>query len=93
MQASRRARRCRREMLAHAVRHQKLCIFRPAVAALGEAHLFFAERLAVRGAGVLLVRRAVADMAVDDDQGRTVAGAAEFSIACASRCVSLTSPT
>ena len=51
----------------------------------GQPNFFFAERLAVGGAGVLLVRRAVADMAVDDDQRRRVVGPAEISIACANR--------
>ena len=67
-----------REMLAHAVRHEKFGVLRPAVILLGEPHLVFAERLAVSGAGVLLVRRAVADVAVDHDQRRRVAGLAEF---------------
>ena len=60
------------EMLAHAVRHEELRVFRPAVAALRQTDFFLAERLAVRRAGVLLVRRAVADVAVDDDQRRPV---------------------
>ena len=60
------------EMFAHAVRHEELRVFRPAIAALGQPDLFFAERLAVGGAGVVLVRRAVADVAVDDDQRRRV---------------------
>ena len=66
------------EMLAHAVRHEELGILRPAVAALGQADLLLAERLAVSRAGVLLVRRAVADMAVDDDQGRHIGACFEF---------------
>ena len=65
------------EMLAHAVRHEKLGVFRPAVAALGEAYLLLAERLAVGRAGVVLMRRAIADVAFDDDQGRHVVGAPE----------------
>ena len=44
------------EMLIYAIGHQKRRIFRPAVNALGEADFLNAERLAVRGAGVLLVR-------------------------------------
>src|SRR3979411_2383893 len=48
------------EMSADAIRHQKLCIFRPAVEALGQANLLHAERLAMRGAGVMLVRRPLA---------------------------------
>ncbi len=57
-------------MLAHPVRHEELGVLGPAVGALGLAHLLLAERLAVGGRGVDLVRRAVADVAVDDDQCR-----------------------
>ena len=64
-------------MLAHAVRHQKFGVFGPAVAAFGETDLLLAERLAMGGAGVVLVRGAVADMAVDDDQGRHLRRAPE----------------
>jgi hypothetical protein len=63
------------EMLAHAVRHQKFGVLGPAVAPLGEAHLLLAERLAMGCAGILLVGGAVADVALDDDQGRHVFGA------------------
>ena len=65
------------EMLAHPVRHKKLGVFRPAVAALGEAYLLLAERLAVGCARVVLMRRAIADVAFDDDQGRHVRCAPE----------------
>ena len=65
------------EMLAHAVGHEKLGVLGPAVAALGQAYLLFAERLAVGGAGVVLMRCAVADMALDDDQRRRVVGPPE----------------
>ena len=64
-------------MLAHALRHQKLGVLGPAVAALGQADLLLAERLAMGGAGILLVRGAVADMAVDDDQGRHIVRASK----------------
>ncbi len=63
--------------LADPVRHQELRILRPAVGALGKAHFLFAERVAVGRGRVLLVRRAVADDAVDNDEGRTVFGAAK----------------
>ena len=65
------------EMLVDAVGHQKFGVLGPAIIALGELHLLLAERLAMSGAGVLLMRRAVGDVAVDDDQGRPVAGAGE----------------
>ena len=65
------------EVLAHAVWDEKFGILRPAIAPLGETYLLFAERLAVGGAGVVLVRRAIADMALDDNQRWRVIGAAE----------------
>ena len=57
------------EVLAHAVGHEELRVLGPAVGALGEPDLLVAERLAVGRGGVLLVRRAVADVAVEDDEG------------------------
>ena len=53
--------------------HQELGVRRPAIALFGQANLFFAERLAVSGLGVLLVRSAVSDVAVNDDEGGAVA--------------------
>ena len=58
------------EVLVDAVGDEELGVLGPAVGALGLAHLLLAERLAVGGGGVLLVRRALADVAVDDDQRR-----------------------
>ena len=60
----------RGEALVHTVRHQELRVLGPAIVPFRRLDLVLAERLAVRAAGVLLVRRAVADMAVDDDQRR-----------------------
>ena len=61
------------EVLVDAVGDEELGVLRPAVVALGQPDFLLAERLAVGGAGVLLVRRALADVAVDDDQRRPVA--------------------
>ena len=58
------------ETLAHTIGNQELGVFRPVVEPLGEANLFFTERLAMRGAGVLLGGRAVGDVTVHDDEGR-----------------------
>ena len=66
------------EMLAHAVWHQEFGVFRPAIISLGETDFFLSERLAVRRAGVLFMRRAKADMTVDDDEGRDVVAAGQF---------------
>ena len=68
-----------REALAHAVGHQELRVLGPAIGALGQPHLVLAQGVAVGRGGVLLVRRAIADDAVDDDQGRPVLGRAETS--------------
>ena len=65
------------EASRHRVGDQELGVLRPAVEALRLAHLLLAERLAVGGGRVLLVRRAVADVAVDDDQRRPVVGRPE----------------
>ena len=65
------------EMFVHAVGNQEFRVFRPAVDALGQLDFLFAERLAVRGGGVLLVRRAPADVAVHDDERRPVARSEE----------------
>ena len=56
------------EVFAHSIGDQELGVFRPAVGALGQLDFFFAERFAVRFFCVLAVRRAEADVAVDDDQ-------------------------
>ena len=68
------------EMFPHTVRHQKLSIFRPAVVAFGEADFIFAQRLAMSRARVLLVRRAVRDVSVNDDQSRAVVSLQEATI-------------
>src|SRR5207302_544500 len=56
------------EGLAHAVGNEELRVLRPAVEALGQLDLLLAERLAMRLMRALLVRRAIADVAVDDDE-------------------------
>src|SRR5882724_1756469 len=50
---------------------QKLGVDRPTVRLLCELDLFFAERLAMRGARILTVRRTVTDVALNDDNGRS----------------------
>ena len=64
-------------MLAHTIRHQELRVFRPAIKFLDQPDFFFAQRLAMRCIRVLLVRRTVADVAVDDDQSRAIRGLVE----------------
>ena len=49
-------------------RHEELRVRRPAIVDLGEADLFRAQRLTVSFSSVLLVRRAPANVTVDDDQ-------------------------
>ena len=65
------------EMLPDAVGHKELGILGPAIGALGEPDLLVAQRLAVGCGGVDLVRRAVADVAVQNDQRRPARGLAE----------------
>src|SRR6516165_1144278 len=55
------------ERVVHAIRHEELRIFRPAIEPLCQPDFLLAEGIAVRCRGVLLVRGAVADDAVDDD--------------------------
>src|SRR5208337_538181 len=57
--------------LVHNVRNEKLRILGPAIKTLREANLFFAERLAVRFGRIVLVRRTVTDVAVENDEGWT----------------------
>ena len=61
------------EVLVDSVGHEELRVLGPAVIALGQPDFLLAQGLAVGGAGVLLVGRAPADVAVDDDQGRPIA--------------------
>ena len=52
--------------------HVEVLVRVPAVRLLGQPHLVLAERRAVRGRRVLLVRTAVADVGADHDQRRAV---------------------
>ena len=81
------------EVLVHAVGDEELGVFGPAVGLLGQADLFFAQRLAVRAVGVLLVWGAVADVAVHDDERRPVVLVLEAWKARLSIARSLASPT
>ena len=63
------------KMLAHTAWHQELRVLGPSVTTLGEPHLFLAEWLAMGIAGIVLVGGSIADMAIDDDEGRHPLGA------------------
>ena len=65
------------EMFVHPIRNQEFRVFRPAVEFLGQPDFFFTQRFAVRGVGVLFVWRPVANMAVDNNQGRAICGLLE----------------
>src|SRR5579872_4883704 len=67
------------EVIVDAIGHVELPVFRPAIIPFRETNLVFPERLPVGAAGVLLVGRAVTDVAVDDDQRRAVIGVLESS--------------
>src|SRR5260370_10063411 len=64
-------------MPAHVFGNQELGILRPAIGTLGEADFLFSQRLAMGGGGIDFVRRAIADMAVEDDQSRPTFGLPE----------------
>ena len=66
------------EMSVDAVGNEEFRVFGPAVIFLRQLDFRFAEWLAMRFVGILLVRRAVADVAVHDDQHRLVAVGEEF---------------
>ncbi len=61
-------------MGAHGVGNEELGVLGPAVVAFGEANLLLAQGLAVSRGGILLMRRAVADVAVQNDEGRAILG-------------------
>ena len=60
------------EVLERLGRNVERLLARPPIGLLGELDLLLAERRAVRGRGVLLVRAAIADVGADDDQRRPV---------------------
>ena len=64
-------------MLVDAVGHEELGVLGPSIAALREADLFVAERFAMGRRSVLLMRRAIADVAVQNDESGTALGLAE----------------
>ena len=68
------------ELIVDAVRNQKLRVFRPAVISLHQFDFRFAQRLTMRFVRVLLVRRAVADVAVDNDERWPIVGLEEVFI-------------
>src|SRR5207237_3112277 len=62
------------KMLVDAVGHKELRVLGPAVAALGEPDLLISEWLAVCRGRVLLVRRAVADVTIQNNEGVSFLG-------------------
>src|SRR5262249_42590248 len=66
-----------REVLRYLIRNQELRVLGPAVSALCKTHLVVSERLAVGRRGIVLMRRAVADVAVKDNKGRPPFGGSE----------------
>jgi len=77
----------------NAVGDEELRVFGPTVVALGQLDFFFAERLAVGGAGVLFVGRSVSDVAIHNDESRAVGAVLAVSKARESMAASLASPT
>src|SRR5262249_39335231 len=60
------------EMIVDSIRHVELIVLWPAVVSFGQPDLLFAQRFAVSAARILLVRRAITNMAVDDNQRRPI---------------------
>jgi hypothetical protein len=60
-----------RKVFIDPIRNEKLGILRPSVTAFGETDLIVAERFAMGGGGVLLVRGTVPDVAVQHDERGT----------------------
>src|SRR5215469_15182289 len=54
--------------LVNSIGHKKLRVFRPAIKLLYQLDFRFAERLAVRFVGILLVRGSIANVAVHHNQ-------------------------
>ena len=57
-----------REVIVDAIGHEELCVLGPSVVALAESNLFIAKRFAVGSGGIVLVRRTIADMAIQDNK-------------------------
>ena len=62
------------EVLAHSIGNEKLCVLRPSIRSLDEPNLVLTQGLAVRRRCVLLMGGSIADMAVQNDEGRTALG-------------------
>ena len=58
----------RLEVFAYPLGDEELRVLGPAITALRELDFLFAQRLAVRRARILLVRRTVGDVAIDDHE-------------------------
>src|SRR5215831_9713049 len=65
-------------MFAHTLGDQELGVLRPAIGALGEPDLLLAQWFAVGCGGIDLVRRAIADVAIQNDERRAALGATEY---------------
>ena len=66
------------EAFIDAVGHEKLRIFGPTIRAFCQPDLLCAKGIAVGGCSILLMRCAVADDAVDNDEGGSILGAMKY---------------
>src|SRR5437660_1748331 len=66
-----------REVVANGIGNQELRVLGPSVVAFGEADCLLAQRLAMSCGGILLMRRAVADVAIQNDEGWALPGLAK----------------
>jgi hypothetical protein len=62
----------RLKMLAHAIGHEKLRFFGPAIPTLRQSDLFLAERFAVRRTGVLFMWGPVGNVTINNDERRPI---------------------
>src|ERR1700730_16683522 len=62
------------EVLSYPIGNVEFRIFRPTIIPLGQADFLFAEWLAMSGTRVLFVRSAVSNVAVNNDQSRSIIG-------------------
>src|SRR5579863_7308039 len=60
------------EMLAYSLGHKELRVFRPAVELLHQPDFFFSQWFAMRRIRILLVRRSIPNVAIDNDERRPI---------------------
>src|SRR5207253_834875 len=62
------------KVFANSSRHQEFSIFGPAIELLGQPNLLFTQRFAMSGTGVLFMWSTIANVAIHNNQSRTIFG-------------------